>query len=70
MAVTRGIDADADTVKGTRGRRGRLSHGRSPQERTSAGRPPRMRQAFATEPVSFLRRIFGEVILVMSGQAA
>jgi len=40
------------------------------RKRTSAGRPPRIRRAFATEPVSFLRRIFGEVILVMSGRAA
>ena len=32
MAVTRGINADADTVEGTRGRRGHSSHGSTPQE--------------------------------------
>jgi hypothetical protein len=37
--------------------------------REGAARPIKGRHAFATEPVSFLRTLFGEVILVISGQS-
>ena len=62
MTVARGVDADADTVQ-----RANRGHNRSPQRRVVRPGGRRWMTSVAREPVSLLRKMFGQAILVISG---